>query len=143
MITCDREAGVSRHHRSSIKLPLLPPLLLKGLKQHSIMIFHKNKAAINPHCSQLLPPLPEWVHNEVIFPITSLQTQIQVVPVLSSLYPYLISFSSFTFLGTPYRIFPLFLLCLACHFYFVVIEQQQQLCPRVEVEVETLVYSTK
>ena len=38
-----------------------------------------------------------------------LQTQIQAVPVLSSLYPSLNLFSSFTFRRAPYRIFLLFL----------------------------------
>ena len=55
-----------------------------------------------------------------------LQTQIQAVPVLSSLYPFRISFSSLTFTCAPYRIFLLFLPCLPCHFYLAVIEQQQQ-----------------
>ena len=54
-----------------------------------------------------------------------LQTQIQAVPVLSSLYPFRISFSSLTFTCAPYRIFLLFLPCLPCHFYLAVIEQQQ------------------
>ena len=36
-----------------------------------------------------------------------------------------ISFSSFTFRGSPYWIFLLYLLRLPCHFYPVVIEQQQ------------------
>ena len=57
-----------------------------------------------------------------------LQTQIQGVPVLSSLYPSHISFSYFTFPGAPYRIFLLFLPWIPCHFYLVVIEQQQQGC---------------
>ena len=54
---------------------------------------------------------------------TYLQTQIQADPVLSSL----ISFSSLTFPGAPYRIFLLFLAWLPCHFYLDVIEQQQQI----------------
>ena len=45
------------------------------------------------------------------------QTQIQVVLVLSSLCPFLISFSTFTFPGAPYRIFLLFLLRLPCYFF--------------------------
>ena len=53
-----------------------------------------------------------------------LQTQIQADPVLSSLYPSLISFSYFTFPGAPYRIFPLFLPWLPCHIYLVVIEHK-------------------
>ena len=40
---------------------------------------------------------------------------------LSSLYPSLISFSSFTLPGAPYRIFLLFFPWLPCHFYPVVI----------------------
>ena len=48
------------------------------------------------------------------------------VPVLSSLDPYHISFSSFTFPGAPYWIFLLFIPWLPCHFYLVVIEQQQK-----------------
>ena len=40
---------------------------------------------------------------------------------LSSLYPSLISFSSFTFPGAPYRIFLLFLPWIPCHFHLVVI----------------------
>ena len=58
-----------------------------------------------------------------------LQTQIQAVQVhvLSSLNPSLISFSSFTFPGAPYQICLLFLAWLPCHFYLVVIEQQQLL----------------
>ena len=40
--------------------------------------------------------------------------------VLSSLYPSLISFSSLTFPGSPYRIFLLLLLWLPRHFYIVV-----------------------
>ena len=47
------------------------------------------------------------------------QTQLQVVPVLSSLYLSLISFSYFTFPGAPYRIFLLLLPWLSCHFYLV------------------------
>ena len=46
------------------------------------------------------------------------------LPVLSSLYPFLlISFSSF-FPGAPYRISHPYLPWLPCHFYLVVIEQQ-------------------
>ena len=56
--------------------------------------------------------------------VTSKLNYIQAVPVLSSLYPSLISFSYFTFPGVPYRIFLLFLPWLPCHFYLVVIEQQ-------------------
>ena len=47
----------------------------------------------------------------------------QAVPVLSSLYPSFIYFLSFTFPGAPYWIFFHF---LPCHFYLVVIEQQQR-----------------
>ena len=47
--------------------------------------------------------------------------QIQAVSVLSSLYPSLIFFSSFTFAGAPYRIFLLFLIWLPCHFYLIAI----------------------
>ena len=54
-----------------------------------------------------------------------LQTQLQVVPILSSLCPSLISFSSFTFTGASYRIFLLFLPWIPCHFYHVFIEKQQ------------------
>jgi len=54
------------------------------------------------------------------------QTQIQAVSVLYSLCFSVISFSSFTFPGALYRIFLLFLPWLPCHFYFVVIEQQQR-----------------
>ena len=61
-----------------------------------------------------------------IFVCFHLQTQIQAVPVLSFLYPSLISFSSTTFPGTPYRIFLRFLPWLPCHFYLVVIEQKQR-----------------
>ena len=43
-----------------------------------------------------------------------LQTQLQAVPVLSSLYISIISFSSFTFPGAPYRIFLQFLPWLPC-----------------------------
>ena len=49
------------------------------------------------------------------------QSQIQSVPVLSSLNSSLISFSYFIFSSAPYRIFLLFLPWLPCHFYFVVI----------------------
>ena len=54
-----------------------------------------------------------------------LQTELQAVPVLSSLYPSLISFASLTFPGAPYKILLLFIPWLPCHFYPVVIEQQQ------------------
>ena len=37
-----------------------------------------------------------------------------------------ISFSSFTFPGAPYRIFLLFFPWLPCHFYLLIIKQQQQ-----------------
>ena len=53
--------------------------------------------------------------------VPHLQTQLQAVPVLSSLYPSRNSFSSFTFPGAPYRIFLPFLPWLPCHFYLVVI----------------------
>ena len=53
--------------------------------------------------------------------ISTLQTQIQAVPVISSLYPFLISFSSFTFLSTPYRNFLLFFPWVPYHFYLFVI----------------------
>ena len=66
-----------------------------------------------------------WEQNLLGSP--HLQTQLQAVPVLSSLYPSLISFSSFTFPGAPYRIFLLFLPWLPCQFYLVVIEQHQLL----------------
>ena len=59
--------------------------------------------------------------------VTSPPTQLQADPVLSSLYLYFISFSSFTFPDVPYRIFFLYLPRLPCHFYIVVIEQQQPL----------------
>ena len=49
------------------------------------------------------------------------QTQLQTVPILSLLYPSVISFSSFTFPGAPYQIFLLFHPWLPCHFYLVVI----------------------
>ena len=52
------------------------------------------------------------------------QTQLQAVPVLSSLYSSLISFSSFTFPSAPYRIFFLFLPLLPCH--FILLSSQQQ-----------------
>ena len=47
--------------------------------------------------------------------------------IFTSIYPSLISFSSFSFLSTLYRISLLFLPWLPCHFYIVVIEQQQPL----------------
>ena len=49
-----------------------------------------------------------------------LLTQLQAVPVLPFVYPSLISFSSFTIPGAPYRIFLPFLPWLPCHFNFVV-----------------------
>ena len=52
-----------------------------------------------------------------------LQTQLQDGSPITFSY---ISFSSFTFTGTPYRIFLLFLPWLPCHFYLVVIEQEQK-----------------
>ena len=48
-------------------------------------------------------------------------TQLQAVPVLSSLYHFFISFSSFTLTGAPYQIFLQFLNWLSCNFHLVVI----------------------
>ena len=50
----------------------------------------------------------------------SLQTQLQAVAVLSSLFSSLISFSSFTFPDAPYQIFLLFLPWFPCHFNLVI-----------------------
>ena len=50
-----------------------------------------------------------------------------------------IFFSSFTFPGTPYRIFLLFLPWFFCHFYLVVIEQQQQLMWLVHTKKSCLI----
>ena len=62
----------------------------------------------------------------VVWP-TSQGFQIQAIPILSPLYPSLISFSSFTFPGAPYRIFLPFLLWLPCYFYLIVVTEQLQL----------------
>ena len=69
-----------------------------------------------------------------------LQTQLQDSSRLTFSWPfYYISFSSFTFPGTPYRIFLLYLPSLPCHFYLVVIEQRQHtftfLCISTKVTV--------
>ena len=49
-----------------------------------------------------------------------------LVPVLSSMYPSLISFSSHTFPGASYRIILQFLPWLPCHFHPVVFKQQDR-----------------
>ena len=66
-------------------------------------------------------PLPFPIPSELLTKVTSPTNSITGGPVISSTYPSLISFSSFTFPGIPYRIF---LRWLPCHFYLVVIEQQ-------------------
>ena len=56
-----------------------------------------------------------------------LQTQLKDASRLTFSWPFsYISFSSFSFPGTLYRIFLLFLPQLPCHFYHIIIEQQQQ-----------------
>ena len=54
-----------------------------------------------------------------------------------------ISFSSFTFPGTAYRILLPFLPWLPCHFYLVIIEQQQAYCLRFRCYVIYLKLKTR
>ena len=56
-----------------------------------------------------------------------LQSQLQAVPVLSSIYPSLISFSYFTFPGAPYRISLLFLPWLPFFAIFILLSPNNKL----------------
>ena len=70
-----------------------------------------------------------------------LQTQIQAVLVLFYLHSSLISFSSFNFADSPYRIALLFLPWLPCLFYLVVIEQQHLRCSCIVMDSFHLMFT--
>ena len=85
----------------------------------NVIIYLRVRWLIEPHMIEFTIFLLFWTKSP------HLQTQLQAVLVLSSLYASLISFSSFTFPGASYQIFLLFLPWLPCHFYLIVIEQNE------------------
>ena len=122
---------------------------LKPLEHHSNIMLMCSRGEPQIFCREALNEnstlTRQQIGDKAVLSQANLLTQLQAVPLLSSLYPSLISFSSFTFPGAPYRIvtsvfFPGFLAIFAiekqqhpigflvlffpwlpCHFYFVVI----------------------
>ena len=91
----------------------------KGLRSHETSPQHQLLSLLATPLVQFLRWNPDswplWEPTSQGSP--HLQTQLQAVSVLSSLYPSLISFSSFKFPGASCRIFLPFLPWLPCHFY--------------------------